>query len=185
MRPGMRLAAALVGGLAIVLAACATPTGSRGGLERWDRDGMRFDVPAGWELLASTAAASGGSRRLLYLATQPLRDDCTAGAYAQSCRLPIDELETGGVLLWWHTTNCAGPACSLPDGSLTQVGGRDAVVVPAADGCGGIGQTDASAYLVAVTPQRLDTIVVCSRDASAFTPDTQRAFLDAVEWRTP
>jgi hypothetical protein len=181
----MRLAAALVGGLVIVLSACAAPTGSRDGLERWDRDGVRFEVPAGWELLASTAAASGGSRRLLYLATQPMRDDCSTTAYAQSCSLPIDQLELGGVLIWWHTTTCAGPACALPDGDLTQVGGREATAVLPAEGCGQIGQTDASAYLVAVAPQRLDTIAVCSRDASAATLGELRAFLDAVEWRTP
>ncbi len=181
----MRLAAALVGGLAIVLSACAVPTGSRGGLERWDREGVRFDVPAGWELLASTAAASGGSRRLLYLATQPMRDDCTTTAYAQTCSLPIDQLEPGGVLVWWHTTLCAGSACSLPDGRFTQIGGRAAVAIPPADGCGQVGQTDPSAYLVAVSPQRLDTIVVCSRDPSAATLRELRAFLDAVEWRTP
>lgn len=184
-RPDMRLAAALVGGLAIVLSACAAPTGSRGGLERWDRDGVRFEVPAGWDLLASTAAASGGSRRLLYLATQPMRGDCTITAYAQTCSLPIDQLEPGGVLIWWHTTTCAGPACALPDGDLTQIGGREATAVPRAEGCGQIGQTDASAYLVAVSPQRLDTIAVCSRDASAATLGELRAFLDAVEWRTP
>lgn len=182
---GMRLAAALIGGLAIALSACAAPTSSGGGLERWDRDGVRFDVPAGWELLASTAATSGGSRRLLYLATQSMRNDCHTGADAQTCSLPIDQLEPGGILVWWHTTACAGPACALPDGGLTQVGGRAATSVPPSDGCGQIGQTDASAYVVAVTPQRLDTIVVCSRDASAATLQALRAFLDAVEWRTP
>lgn len=181
----MRLAAVLIGGLAIVLSACATPTGSGGGLERWDRDGVRFDVPTGWELLASTAAASGGSRRVLYLATQTMRDDCTTRAYAQTCSLPIDQLKPGGVLIWWHTTICAGSACSLPDGRLTQIGGRAAAAIPPAEGCGVVGQTDASAYLVAVSPQRLDTIVVCSRDADAAQLQALRAFLDAVEWRTP
>lgn len=183
--PRARFAAAVVGGLAIALMACALPAVSGDGPERWDRDGVRFSVPAGWELLGSTAAASGGSRRLLYLATQPMHDDCTTTAYAQTCNLPIDQLEPGGVLLWWHTTACAGPACSLPDGDLTQVGGRAATAVSPAEGCGQIGQTDASAYLVAVSPQRLDTIVACSRDASAATVETLRAFLDAVEWRTP
>ncbi len=179
---------ALSGGafLAVVmLVGCAGPASTGGRPTRWDADGVRFTVPDGWQVRASTMAPLGGARRLLYLATQPLRDDCSGGAGAQTCVLPIDQLAPGGVLVWWHTTTCAGPACSLPGGDLTQVGGRAAVTVPAADGCAAIGQTAASAYLVSVSPQRLDAIVVCSRDASAATLASLRALLDAVEWRTP
>jgi len=70
--------------------------------------------------------------------------------------------------------------------ALIEAYGEDFILaIPPAEGCGQIGQTDASAYLVSVSPQRLDTIVVCSRDASTATLRTLRAFLDAVEWRTP
>lgn len=170
--------------VAFLLAACTGP-GYDGGGPRWDADGLRFTAPTGWELRAVTAEATGGSRRLFYLATQPLADDCVAEAGAQSCGLPVDQLDPGGLLLWWHTTGCAGPDCSLPDGSATRVGDREAVVVDPANGCAAIGQTDATAYLVQVSPQRLDAIVVCTRDADAATLATLRALLAAIDWRTP
>jgi hypothetical protein len=169
----------------VLLVGCTAPAASGSGPAQWDADGVRFSIPDGWEVRASTMKPVGDSRRLLYLATQPLRDDCSGSAGVQTCGLPIDQLLPGGVLLGWHTTTCAGPACSLPDGDLTQVGGRAAVIVPAADGCGTIGQTAASAYLVSVSPQRLDAIVVCSRGATAAMLASLRAFLDGVEWRTP
>lgn len=169
----------------VVLVGCAGPATLGKGPARWDADGVRFTVPDGWEVRASTMAPLGDARRLFYIATQPLRDDCSGSAGAQICALPIDQLVPGGVLVWWHTTNCAGPACSLPGGDLTQIGGRAAVTVPAADGCAAIGQTAAAGYLVSVSPQRLDAIVVCSRDATAATLAALRAFLDVVEWRTP
>jgi len=168
----------------VLLVGCSGPVIS-GGAGQWDADGLRFTVPSGWELRASTMSPLGDSRRLFYLATQRLRDDCTGGATAQTCLLPVDELARGGVLVWWQATNCAGPACSLPDGELTQVGGRPAVIVATAQGCGAIGQTDATTYLVSVSPQRLDAVVVCSRDATAAAREALRSLLDAVEWRTP
>lgn len=169
---------------ALALAACAGPGYDAGG-PRWDADGLRFTAPTGWALRSSTAARTDGSGRVLYLATQPLRDDCTGEAGAQDCALPLDELEPGGLLLWWHTTSCAGADCSIAEGSLTRVGDREAAVVDPANGCGEIGQTDATAYLVQVSPQRLDAIVVCTRDADDATLAALRGLLAAIDFRTP
>lgn len=168
----------------VLLVACGGPGYAAGG-PRWDADGIRFDVPTGWQLRPSSAVRTSASGRLLYLATQPLADDCSGSGEMRACRLPIDALEEGGLLLWWHRTDCAGTACSLPDGTLTRIGDREAVMVDPADGCGQIGQTDASAWLVQVSPQRLDAIVVCTRDAGEQTMATLRALLAAVDWRTP
>jgi hypothetical protein len=181
--PRRRPALLALAGL-LLLAACGGPGYAAGG-PRWDADGIRFTAPTGWQLRPSGAVRTPASARLFYLATQPLADDCSGSGEMQACRLPVDALEDGGLMLWWHRTTCAGAGCTLPDGSRTQVGDREAVMVDPAEGCGQIGQTDASAWLVQVSPQRLDAIVVCTRNADAETLATLRELLAAVDWRTP
>jgi hypothetical protein len=65
------------------------------------------------------------------------------------------------------------------------VGGRAATRVEDASACAGLGATGGEAYFVVVSPQRLDGIVVCERDASEDARGAMRAILEAVEWRTP
>lgn len=145
---------------------------------------MRFTAPIGWQVEPSGASSAAGGHWLVYLATQALHDQCGADP-SGPCPPPLEELTAGGVLIAWYTMNCAGPQCILPDGELTRVGGREAAIVAARDACGEIGQTEETAYVVAVSMQRLDTIVTCARSATAATRATLRVFLDGIVWRTP
>lgn len=170
--------------LAASLAACspAQPSGPQG--VTFDRDGVRFTAPAGWRVEASGAATSGGGHWLVYLATQAIHDNCRLEG-SEQCLPPLETLSPGGALIAWHSRNCAGPDCTLPDGQPTRVGGREAAVVAAQDACGGIGETEETQYLVAVSPQRIDTIVICGRGLSDATREAIRVFLENVVWRTP
>jgi len=178
MRPA---GAALV--LAAWLTACSTGAPGPSGI-RFEGDGMRFVAPPGWDVRTSIMVEDGPGSRVAYLANQPLHDDCTGDP--QVCPGPVDELRDDGILLIWLTTHCAGPACVPPDGTPTTVGRRIASIadVPGS-ACPQVGQTEEAVYVVAVSPQRLDTIVVCARSPSVGTRATLRAFLDAVDWRTP
>lgn len=171
-------------GLAILLAACSVsqPSGPQG--VRFDDEGVRFTAPIGWQVEPSGAAALGSGHWLVYLATQTVHERCGVDASGK-CLPPLDELKPGGVLIAWYTMNCAGTNCTLPAGQPTLVGGREAVVVAAPDACGQIGQTEETQYLVGVSPQRIDTIVICGRDTSESTRRTIHDFLDGVGWRTP
>ena len=170
--------------LATLLVACSAPQSSGPQGARFDDEGVRFTAPIGWQVEPSGAATSGGGHWLVYLATQAVHERCGVDASGQ-CLPPLDELKPGGVLIAWYTMNCAGPDCTLPDGQPTRVGGREAAVVAARDACGQIGQTEETQYLVAVSPQRIDTIVICGRNTSESTRRTIHDFLDGVGWRTP
>src|SRR4029077_519057 len=121
--------------------------------------------------------ASFGGHWLLFLAAQGVDDNRPPGP-AGPRPPPLEELSNGGVLIAWYTTPCAGPDCTLPDGQPTRVGRREAVVTGGRDACGGIGQTEETQYVVAVSPQRIDTIVVCGRNTTEPTRQTVRDFLD-------
>lgn len=169
--------------LAILLAACsAAPTGPQG--TRFDDEGVRFTAPIGWQVEPSGAATGGGGHWLVYLSPQPVHERCGVDASGQ-CLPPLDQLTQGSVLIAWYTMNCAGPDCTLPAGQPTRVGGREAAVVAASGACGEIGQTEETQYLVAVSPQRIDTIVICGRETSESTRRTIHDFLNGVTWRTP
>jgi hypothetical protein len=169
---------------ALVLAACSRsqPSGPQG--VAFEGGGVRFAAPLGWQVAPSGSASSGAGHWLVYLGTQALHDRC-GGDSPGSCRPPVDQLVAGGVLIAWHTRNCAGPDCTLPHGEATRVGGREAIMLASQNSCGQIGETEETDYLVAVSPQRIDTIVVCARAVTEATRRTIRSFLDQVMWRTP
>lgn len=170
--------------LAGMLAACSA-TEPAGSGTPFDGSGIRFVAPPGWDVRRSSELRFGPISRVAYIANQPLHDDCTSHD-PQACPGPIGQLRDDGVLLSWATTNCAGPQCVPPDGALTTVGGRMATIVDLpVTVCGAIGSTKAMAYQVAVSPQRLDTIVVCARSPSGATRLALATFLGAVDWRTP
>jgi len=145
---------------------------------------VRFTAPVGWQVEPSGSPASSSGHWLVFLGTQALHDQCGAGPTAP-CRPPLDQLLAGGVLIAWYTRNCAGPDCTIPDGQATRVGGREATILASQSSCGEIGETEEADYLVAVSPQRIDTIVVCTRGVTEATQRTIRSFLDGVVWRTP
>ena len=51
--------------------------------------------------------------------------------------------------------------------------------------CDGLGATSESAYVVTVSPQRLDAIVACDHDAPASVKAELQSLIDSVDWRTP
>ena len=170
--------------LAATLAACSTGSSAASGLA-FEGDGVRFVAPPGWDIRSASELTFAAGSGLALIANQALNDDCI-GSIREDCPAPVASLRDGGVLLIWLTTHCAGPACVIPDGPLTTVGGRMASIADLAESaCPAIGQTEETIYVVAVSPQRLDTLVACGRSPSAATRTTLRTFLDAVDWRTP
>ena len=172
----MRAALALV--LATVLVACSQPAGN---VLAAERGGFRVTLPAGWDGRATEPSDWADHRTVAILSSQPLDPQCGANG----CTAPIAALPDGSVLLWWLSENCAGSACELPDGEALLVGGRQATQVGGSHLCDGLGATSETAYIVTVTPQRLEAIVVCGRDASEQLMAQARDLLEHVSWRVP
>jgi hypothetical protein len=179
----MRGAAWLAG--MVLLAACApaiehpVPAGPA-----FEGDDVRFVAPTGWEMRTSNNLTNGPGRVLVYLANQPLRDEC--GMAESSCTAPlVDQLRTGGMLVVWATRSCAAQLCNLPSAPLLAIGNRRGVVTQADAGCEANPFTERSAYYVTVTPQRVDILLVCAREPSDATRSAFLGFLDAIQWRIP
>jgi hypothetical protein len=152
----------------------------------FESDDFRFVAPTGWQVQPSTATAPGRDGIVLYVANQPLRDDCPASGSGIACRAPIDGgLRRGGILITWVRHSCVGRGCDLPAAQLISIGNRQGVKVPATQACEGMGTTDASVYYVTVTPQRVDGLFACARDPSEATRSSLLGFLDAIQWRVP
>jgi hypothetical protein len=172
--------------LLVPLAACVTssPNPTPGG-PRFDNAEVRFTAPTGWELREATLR-HGRSWPLVFVANQPLHDDCTVSGSGMSCHSPIDVLGDGGALVTWEVRTCVAQGCALPAGRALTVGNRQGVLgTPPAESCGEIGATDRSAYYVTVTPQRVDILFVCARNPTAATRSALLGFLDAIVWRVP
>ena len=89
------------------------------------------------------------------------------------------------MLVWWRSSNCAGSGCDLPEGDRLLVGGRQAVKTGGTHPCDVLGATRQEVYMVTVSPQRVDALVVCDRDASPAVRDQLAQMLEGVGWRTP
>jgi len=172
----VRAAAALA--IAALLAACSQPPGN---VLVAERGGFRIALPDGWEGRATEPADWANHRTVAILASQPLDPHCDAG----SCTAPVKTLNEGGLLVWWLSENCAGDFCQLPDGEPLLVGGRQATQVAGSHLCDALGATSETAYIVTVTPQRLEAIVVCGRDAGEAVMAQVRDLLEHVSWRVP
>jgi hypothetical protein len=166
-----------------MLAACAPPaTGST--LAVAD---ARFSVPIppGWHALATDRSAWADGTTVALISSGPLEPQCATANPAAGCTSPVAALGDGATLLWWRSRTCAGAPCELPAGERMLVGGRSAVRVEGTHLCDALGATTEVAYLVSVTPQRVDGIVNCERNAT----DAQRAavldLLERVGWHTP
>ncbi len=146
---------------------------------------MRFVAPTGWQLVESTAELGNSGKIVAYLANEPLRPDCPRPKSAV-CQSPLaDELRQGGVFVTWLADPCVAGGCDLPPAPLIRIGNRQGVQAPIGAGCEGTGFTEGSLYHVTVTPQRVDTLVVCARDPSEATRSAFLGFLDAIQWRIP
>ncbi len=147
---------------------------------------FRFVAPTGWEVRSSTEVSYGSSHIVVYLANQPLHDDCAVDATGVICHPPIDgELHAGGMLVTWVVSSCVAGGCDLPAAALISIGNRQGVRVPMSSGCEGTGSSERSAYDVTVSPQRVDILVTCARDPGDATRSAFLGFLDAIHWRIP
>jgi hypothetical protein len=147
-------------------------------------DEVRFVAPTGWEIRQSNDRTNGPGSLVVYLANQPLRDEC--GMAESSCTAPLaDQLRTGGMLVVWATRACVAQFCNLPAAPLLPIGNRQGVMTQADAGCDATLFTERFAYYVTVTPQRVDILLVCARDPSDGTRSAFLGFLDAIQWRIP
>lgn len=166
----------------VALAACGPTQDASGTL--FDGDGFRVRVPDGWQAQATDPLAWRGGQTIALFSTQALDPQCE-GPGLSTCRTPVAVLDEGSALVWWVTTNCAGGACELPDGERLLVGGREARRIESTGLCDEVDATSEVAYVVTVSPQRLDAIVACERDAPAPVQDQLQGLIDSVDWRTP
>jgi hypothetical protein len=151
-----------------------------------DEAGFRLEVPAGWHAAAADRERWPGRQTVAYLSNQPMAPACSDDPAEPICTAPVETLRDGGLLMWWLTTTCAGPACDPTGDDRLLIGGRPAVrAVDAYDFCDGLGATIEEDYLVAVSPQRVDLIVVCQRDADTGAVAQVHEVLERVDWRTP
>jgi hypothetical protein len=150
-----------------------------------DVPGARVSVPVGWAFSATDPAEWGGRPTIALLSNRPIEPVCDGDGAARRCSSPASELRPGQLLVWWLSTTCAGPACTLPDGERRLVGGREAVEVTDVSTCDGMGADRQRAVLVAVSPQRTDALVVCGRAIDAGAQAQLDALLDGIDWRTP
>jgi hypothetical protein len=184
-----RVAIAAAALLVVVAGACTSAPGS----SVLVADGGRFRVPLpeGWDSRAIDRGAWVDGTTVALISSQPLDPQCSAASAVAStaspggCTAPLASLRPGALLAWWHTTTCAGSGCELPEGERLLVGGRQAVRVTGTHQCDALAATDEAAYLVTVTPQRVDAIVVCERNASEAVRSQLAGLLEHVQWRTP
>ena len=167
----------------MALTACA-PANEPNGTAAFDGNGFRLRVPDGWQALATDPGSWRGGQTIAFISNQALDPQCD-GPGVGNCHAPVEALDAGSQLVWWITTTCAGATCELPDGERLLVGGREARRIGDTDLCEPLGATAEVAYVVAVSPQRLDAIVACDNDADASVQAQLQSLIDSVEWRTP
>ena len=182
----MRPAAALVGAVILLAACAATIEHVVPGGPSFESDEVRFVAPTGWQVQPSTSISYGDSQIRVYLANQPLRQDCPTTGSVIICQSPlVDGLRPGGMLVVWTALSCVARGCDLPSARLIAIGNRQGVRVPMDRGCEVTGFTERSAYYVTVTPQRVDVLSTCARNPSDATRSAFLGFLDAIQWRIP
>jgi hypothetical protein len=177
----LRIAAGLC--LVLVTATACGPAENQN-RSAFDGNGFRVRVPDGWQALATDSGSWRGGQTIALISNQALDPQCD-GPGESNCRAPLEALDEGSQLVWWITTTCAGASCELPDGERLLVGGREARRIGDTDLCDSLGATSEVAYVVAVSPQRLDAIVACDKDASTSVQAQLQSLIDSVDWRTP
>jgi hypothetical protein len=178
----LRVAAGLC--LALVAVTACGPAADAGNGSAFDGDGFRVRVPDGWHALATDPGSWRGGQTIALFSNQPLDPQCD-GPGVSNCRAPVEALDSGSQLVWWITATCAGASCELPDGERLLVGGREARRIGDTDLCAALEASSEVAYVVAVSPQRLDAIVACDNDAATSVQAQLRSLIDSVDWRTP
>ncbi|HET6745968.1 MAG TPA: hypothetical protein VFH90_09010 [Candidatus Limnocylindria bacterium] len=174
------MASALV---AAVLVGCGGPAGSAPDLLSVEHAAFQLTLPDGWSA-EPVNNVEGQLQTVAYLSNLPLNLECNGAGAERHCREP-QELAEGSMLVTWLAAFCAGSSCVPPPGQPILVGGREASLVQGSAVCEEMEPTDEETYFVAVTPQRLDAIVVCSRDAPETADSALRDMLEHVDWQTP
>jgi hypothetical protein len=162
------------------LAAC-TPAPA-GDVLAVDQARFRVTVPDRWDARATNPADWADGHTVALLASQSLDPQC---GQPEGCTAPVATLNDRALLMWWRSATCAGTGCEPPDGERLLVGGRPASRVEGSHLCDAMAATGEEAYLVAVTPQRVDAVVVCERNAGEGERSAMRAVLESVDWQTP
>jgi len=90
----------------------------------FESDDFRFVAPTGWQVRPSMDPRSAARGRLVvYVASQPLRDDCTRVGAELVCRSPLlEELSPGGMFVIWNAAACVAQGCDLPEERLIAIG---------------------------------------------------------------
>jgi len=168
---------------AAVLVGCGGPAGPAPDVLSIEHAGFQLTVPEGWSAEPANNI-EGQLQTVAFLSNLPLDLECTGTGAQRHCREP-QELAEGSMLVTWLAAFCAGSSCTPPVGQPLLVGGREASLVSGSTVCASLEPTDDETYFVAVTPQRLDAIVVCKRDAPESADGALRDMLEHVDWRTP
>ena len=179
-RPSPALASVLV---AALLIGCGGSGGSAPELLRIEHAGFRLTLPDGWSA-EPVNNIEGQLQTVAFLSNLPLDLECNGTGADRHCREP-QELTEGSLLVTWLAAFCAGSSCVPPPGQPILIGGREASLVSGSAVCAELEPTAEQTYFVAVTPQRLDAIVVCKRDAPESADTALRDMLEHVDWRTP
>jgi hypothetical protein len=179
---GLRIHVALAT-VAMLLAGCGGARVTGGTVLVVEQAGFRVPLPDGW-FAETTNDAAGQLRVVAFLSNEPLALECTGAGAARRCSHPA-MLAEGSVLAWWFAASCAGTDCTPPEGEPLLVGGREASRISGSAICDDLDATSGETYVVAVSPQRLDAIVVCGRNAPPSALDELADTLEHVDWRTP
>jgi hypothetical protein len=169
--------------IVILLAGCGGQRGTGEAVLVVEQAGFRVPMPDGW-YAETTNEAAGQLRVVAFLSNEPLALDCSGAGAARRCNHPTTLVE-GSLLAWWFAASCAGVDCTPPEGEAMLVGGREASRIAGTAICDELDATTGETYVVAVSPQRLDAIMVCGRNAPASALDELADILEHVDWRTP
>jgi hypothetical protein len=167
----------------LILAACSSSLPDASAGTRWDDQGVQFTAPTGWAVRAGGEGLPGATV-LAFISNQPIHH-CAGEGSPASCPPPIPSLESGGVLIEWYETHCVAAGCDLPAGDQILVGGRVAVRYPGPGLCDPLEASDEEVVAVTVSPQRVDLIITCTRDADDAARAAVAAMFDTIRWRTP
>jgi hypothetical protein len=167
----------------VLLAGCAGRDATGVAVLPVDHAGFRLPLPEDW-YGETTNDVAGQLRVVAFISNTPLEIDCVGSGAARLCSQPAT-LAEGSLLIWWLAAFCAGVHCTPPEGDALLVGGREASRLAGASVCNDLHATSSETYIVAVSPQRLDAIMVCQRNAPASATAKLADMLEHVDWRTP
>jgi hypothetical protein len=123
----------------------ASASASTSQQERTSAAGISFVLPTGWDYVVppSEWAISLERTPRIYFSNQPMREmDCPYvppdSPGGDACRPPIQELDVGGVLIYWWVTD-SSPTYGMPN-LPDAIGGLPGIRTPNTNGsCDGVG----------------------------------------------